>query len=230
MNRKPAEFFLMFAVIAITAWHVRSFLATKDAEFASWIIGFVLGACCFLFAHRFFSGGRAAVPAFFALCIGAAYSVSMQYSYFDANDIAQDAVIYQTYGWNINALVLALWAPTFEILLGWLYSAMVGEHVAEAGPSRWSAIGDALANRAVAALQPDPQSSVQPDPPTAKSAIAPVAPSAKALQATAMRANGMRPPEIAVKMQISERTVYNLLKSMKPIEPVTNGHSKEAAL
>lgn len=227
MNKKPAEFYLMFAVIGITAWHVRSFLATKDAEIASWIIGALLGACCFLFAHRFFSGGAARLPASIALAISAAYSVNMQYAYFDAKDIAENAMIYDVGGWNFNALVLGLWAPTFEILLGWLFSAMTKGHVAQAEvPNPYlSAIGAALAQRAVSALQPKVQPAIQPEPQPAKPEPAQPEDSGSILQASAMRANGMKVTEIAGAMQVSERTVYNLLKKAKQPTIATNGHS-----
>lgn len=229
MNRKPAEFWLMFAVIAITAWHVRSFLATKDADFASWVIGAVLGACCFLFAHRFFSGGAARVPAFFALVISSIYSVNMQYAYFDAKDIAEGALTYDLAGWNLNALVLGLWAPTFEVLLGWLFSAMTKGHSAVTKgnqPSRWDAVFDAAAMRAAATLKPK---SEKPAPqPEALPANVPVTLlqdsckiPANSLQAAAMRENGMKVTEIAGSLQVSERTVYNLLKAAKK-QPATN--------
>lgn len=232
MDRKPAEFWLMFAVIAITAWHVRSFLATKDAELASWIIGAVLGACCFLFAHRFFSGGAARVPAFFALAISAVYSVNMQYAYFDAKDIAEGALTYDLGGWNLNALVLGLWAPTFEILLGWLYSAMTkGQPAMTKGnqPSRWSAVFDAAAMRAAATLKPKPEPvASQPEAQPASEPVTLLQDSCKisanSLQATAMRENGMKITEIAGALQVSERTVYNLLKAAKKTPAIhTNG-------
>jgi DNA-binding CsgD family transcriptional regulator len=226
MKSKPAEFWWMLAVIAITAWHVRSFLATKDAMLASWVIGLVLGGCNFLFASRFFSA-RARVPAFVALCIGAAYSVSMQYAYFDAKDIAQNAITYDLLGRNVNALVLAVWAPTFEILLGWLYSAMTAGHTDQAvtGPSRWSAVADALARRAVATLQPPAPQIVQAELQPVALEIQHESLSENAVQARNMRANGMKIGDIASALQVSERTVYNLLKAVKQPKIHTNGHS-----
>ena len=237
MKHKPVEFYLMFAVIAITAWHVRSFLATKDADFASWVIGAVLGACCFLFAHRFFSGGAARTPAFFALVISSVYSVNMQYAYFDAKDIAEGALTYDLAGWNLNALVLGLWAPTFEILLGWLFSAMTKGHAPMTKgnrPSRWDSIFDAAAMRAAATLKPKgekptPQPETQPASESVSLLQDPCKIPANSLQAAAMRENGMKVTEIAGALQVSERTVYNLLKAAKKA-PVThtNGHTAEA--
>jgi DNA-binding CsgD family transcriptional regulator len=232
MQRKPVEFYLMFAVIAITAWHVRSFLATKDAELASWVIGGVLGACCFLFAHRFFSGGAARAPAFVALIVSSLYSVNMQYAFFDAKDIAEGALTYDLAGWNLNALVLGLWAPTFEILLGWLFSAMTKGHSAVTKgnrPSRWDAVFDAAAMRAAATLKPKsekpaPQPEAHPATESAQPAQVDSGVSANALQAAAMRENGMKVTEIAGALQVSERTVYNLLKSAKKPVLHTNGH------
>lgn len=233
--KRTAEFWVMFAVIAITAWHVRGFLATKDHELASWIIGLVIGLCNFLFAHRLFSG-KAPVWAFISLCIGAAYSVFMQYVYFDQKDLASNADIYDFYGWNLEALVLAVWAPTFEILLGFLYSAMQKDEPESVAESiQWSAVADAMVNRAVDILQPKEDTKLQVDvrevkPAKKKPAKKSIAGSqGKALQAQSMKDNDMKVKDIATSLQVSERQVYNLLneaKGLREVQPAsTNGHT-----
>lgn len=233
--KRTAEFWVMFAVIAITAWHVRGFLATKDHELASWIIGLVIGLCNFLFAHRLFSG-KAPGWAFTSLCIGAAYSVFMQYVYFDQKDLDSNSIIYYFYGWNLEALVLAVWAPTFEILLGFLYSAMQKDAPQVVTESiQWSAVTGALVNRAVDMLQPKEKAQLQAvvhegKPAKKNPAKKSIAGSqGKALQAQGMKDNDMKVKDIATSLQVSERQVYNLLneaKELRKVHPVsTNGHT-----
>jgi HTH domain len=110
----------MAAVITISTWHVSQHMrVVEGSQIVAVIMGAVLGFLNAVFAMRYFEErDEVRWPAGFGVAFSAIVSIWMQYGFYDTNS---DLVPYMAGSVNLNALMFGAWAPTFEILLGWLY-------------------------------------------------------------------------------------------------------------
>lgn len=115
------ELVAMVAVITITSYHVSQYMSAKDFWAIALVQGVVLGFCNFLMAHNIFRpGSTSRLPSFVGLVFFALVSVGMQYTYFSRAEGIGGAYLL---GVNLEALILGMWAPTAEIILGWVHAA-----------------------------------------------------------------------------------------------------------
>ena len=166
------------AAIGISSWHVGSYMATFDGWIMASIMGATLGFCNFLCAKNIFEAGSTSrFPSFVGLVFFAVTSTWMQYTYFNINPNIGTT---WAYGVNMDALVLGLWAPAAEILLGWIYAAGSSKantsivRPERSAVSKWSRLAEAVTVRverqlstpngrsAAAQNSPTPDLSIQP--------------------------------------------------------------------
>lgn len=115
-----AEHLLVVAVIVLSTWHVGHYMNNAEGHWLiAAVMGAVLGSCNALFAMRFFEDeGQTRKPALVGMLVFAGVSIWLQYGFYAENHGVTNYLIYSV---NINALVQGAWAPTAEMLIGWLY-------------------------------------------------------------------------------------------------------------
>ena len=115
-----AEHLLVVAVIVLSTWHVGHYMNNAEGHWLiAAVMGAVLGSCNALFAMRFFEDeGQTRRPALVGMLVFAAVSIWLQYGFYAEN---HGVTNYLVWSMNVNALVQGAWAPTAEMLIGWLY-------------------------------------------------------------------------------------------------------------
>lgn len=119
-----AEHWAMGAVIAVSTWHVLQHMNEVEGSLVvASLMGIVLGGLNALFAFRLFERkGENLWPAATGLVLSVVVSTYMQYAFYDANSSLT------RYDWgfiNLSAFLSGVWAPLFEVVLGWLYGVRI---------------------------------------------------------------------------------------------------------